>query len=170
MLARIRFALSQCTQSYRWGFWNIGRIGVGYWKHILVVDRFGSGRSWNVFDRVFPGSLFTLRYLWEFWVFCLRNKMWQGKLCIQEIKVYFFPTGCDVHIGGWQMSTWFVSGFLIYVLWKNHHINDMIFLINEIITQRSLGLEISRLRHELARQKGKDFAGVYILISLKCHL
>ena len=93
MLARIRFALSQCTQYYRWGLWNIGRIGVGYWKHILVVGWFGSGRSWNVFDRVFPGSLFTLRYLWEFWVFCLRNKVWQGKLCVQEINVYFFPQG-----------------------------------------------------------------------------
>ena len=34
----------------------------------------GSGIE-NILDRVFPGSLFTLGYIWVFQVFCLRNKM-----------------------------------------------------------------------------------------------
>ena len=46
----------------RVGFFNIGSGRVGYWTKYRVAGRVGSGRSVEIYDRVFPGIFFTLGY------------------------------------------------------------------------------------------------------------
>ena len=64
------------TSAQRVGFFNIGSGRVGYWKKYRVAGRVGSGRSVEIYDRVFSGIFFTLGYFrvflgisGYFWVF-----------------------------------------------------------------------------------------------------
>ena len=49
-------------RAQRVGFFNIGSGRVGYWTKYRVAGRVGSGRSVEIYDRVFPGIFFTLGY------------------------------------------------------------------------------------------------------------
>ena len=42
-------------RAQRVGFFNIGSGRVGYWTKYRVAGRVGSGRSVEIYDRVFPG-------------------------------------------------------------------------------------------------------------------
>ena len=55
---------ASCVESraQRVGFFNIGSGRVGYWTKYRVAGRVGSGRSVEIYDRVFPGIFFTLGY------------------------------------------------------------------------------------------------------------
>ena len=50
------------SRAQRVGFFNIGSGRVGYWTKYRVAGRVGSGRSVEIYDRVFPGIFFTLGY------------------------------------------------------------------------------------------------------------
>ena len=63
-------------RAQRVGFFSIGSGRVGYWKKYRVAGRVGSGRSVEIYDRVFSGIFFTLGYFrvflgisGYFWVF-----------------------------------------------------------------------------------------------------
>ena len=70
-----------------WGFFIIGQVRVGYWQKCRVAGGFGSGRSVEIFDRVFLGILFTLGYFRVFRVIQVFSLVSAIKLKFRKAKM-----------------------------------------------------------------------------------